>query len=290
MTLLSYEIFQTVIEQGSFAKAAAMLHLTPSAISHAVSSMEEEVGCALFTRSKNGVSLTVAGQQLYPYIQKIITGNKNLQQAIANLNGLSAGRVKIGCTNTVCLSWIPHIIRKFQEDYPQIDIEIFQGSYTDTVGWIRNGIIDFGIISQAATEGLPFLPLYRDDLMCVVPKGYMPSYTQCMTPDDLKHQPFVIQQESCDTDITNFLNKYHLCVRANCHVLDDQSTMAMVECGAGICIMPELFTKTVSCNVDIYPIQPREFRILGVCCMNMDLLSPAAREMIHCIKKYLGEE
>lgn len=289
MTLLSYEIFQTIIEQGSFAKAAAMLHLTPSAISHTVSSMEEEIGCALFARSKSGVSLTVAGQQLYPYIQKIITGNKNLQQAIASLNGLSTGRVKVGCTNTVCLSWIPHIIQKFQEDYPQIDIEIFQGSYTDTTVWIRNGIIDFGIISQAATEGLPFLPLYRDDLMCVVPKGYMPSCTQYMTPDDLKHQPFVIQQESCDIDITNFLNKYHLCVRANCHVLDDQSAMAMVECGAGICIMPELFTKTVSCSVDIYPIRPQEFRVLGVCCMNMELLSPAAREMIKCIKHYLGE-
>lgn len=289
MTLLSYEIFQAVIEQGSFAKAAALLHLTPSAISHSISSMEDEIGCSLFARNKNGVRLTVAGQQLYPYIQKIITSNNNLQQAIVNLNGLTAGRVKVGCTNTVCLAWIPHIIKTFQEDYPQIDIEIFQGSYADTINWIRNGIIDFGIVSQAATEGLPFLPLYQDDLMCVVPKGYMPSYTQCMTPDDLKHQPFVIQQESCDTDITNFLNKYHLSVRANCHVLDDQSTMAMVECGAGICIMPELFTKTVSCNVDIYPIQPRQFRILGICCMNMDFLSPAAREMIKYFKEYLGE-
>ena len=289
MTLLSYEIFQTVVEQGSFAKAAAILHLTPSAISHAISSMEEEVGCSLFARSKTGVTLTAAGAQLSPYIQKIITGNNNLRQAIANLNGLATGHVKVGCTNTVCLAWIPHIIKSFHADYPQIDIEIYQGSYSDTIGWIRNGTIDFGIVSQAATEGLPFLPLYRDNLMCVVPKGYMPAYTQCMTPDDLKYQPFVIQQESCDTDISNFLNKYRLSVRANCHVLDDQSTMAMVECGAGICIMPELFTKTVSCNVDIYPIQPQQYRILGVCCLNLELLSPAAREILKYFKNYLGE-
>ena len=63
MTLLSYEIFQTVIEQGSFARAAGVLHLTPSAISHSISAMEEEVGCALFVRGKNGVNLTGAGQQ-----------------------------------------------------------------------------------------------------------------------------------------------------------------------------------------------------------------------------------
>ena len=54
MTLLSYEIFQTVIEQGSFARAAGVLHLTPSAISHSISAMEEEVGCALFVREKTG--------------------------------------------------------------------------------------------------------------------------------------------------------------------------------------------------------------------------------------------
>ena len=288
MTLLSYEIFQTVIEQGSFARAAGVLHLTPSAISHSISAMEEEVGCALFVRGKNGVKLTGAGQQLYPYIQKIIAGNNNLRQAIENLNGLSSGAVKLGCINTVCLTWIPRILPVFHEDYPQIDINIYQGSNTDNIDWIRNGSIDFGIISQAAAEGLPFLPLYEDDLMCVVPKGYMPSYTQCMTPDDLKYQPFVIQQESCDKDITAFLNNYHLSVRANCHVLDDQSTMAMVECGAGICIMPELITRTVSCNVDIYPIQPRQYRVLGICCANMDLLSPAAREMVKYVKGYVG--
>ena len=289
MTLLSYEIFQTVIEQGSFTKAAAILHLTPSAISHAISSMEDEVGCSLFARSKSGVKLTSAGQQLYPYIQKIIASNNNLQQAIQNLNGLETGTVKIGCTNTVCLAWIPKIIRAFHMDYPQISIEVYQGSYSDTIGWIRSGIIDFGIVSQAATEGLPFQPLYRDSLMCITPKGYMPSCTQCITPDDLKHQPFVIQQESCDKDITNFLNKYRLSVRANCHVLDDQSTLAMVECGAGICIMPELFTKTVSCNVDIYPIQPEQYRILGICCLNMEVLSPAAKEMIKYVKKHVEE-
>ena len=73
--------------------------------------MEEEVGCALFVRGKNGVKLIGAGQQLYPYIQKIIAGNNNLRQAIENLNGLSSGAVKLGCINTVCLTWIPGFFR-----------------------------------------------------------------------------------------------------------------------------------------------------------------------------------
>ena len=65
MTLLSYEIFQTIIEQGSFVKAASILHLTPSAVSHSISSLESEVGFPLFIRNKNGVKLTNYGEQIH---------------------------------------------------------------------------------------------------------------------------------------------------------------------------------------------------------------------------------
>ena len=69
MTLFSYEIFDAVARQGSFNKAAQQLHLTPSAISHAIAVMEEELGFALFNRGKNGVSMTSYGASLYPSIR-----------------------------------------------------------------------------------------------------------------------------------------------------------------------------------------------------------------------------
>ena len=61
MTLLSYEIFYTVVQEKSFQKAAKILNMTPSAISHSISSMEKELGFALFIRSKNGTVLTSNG-------------------------------------------------------------------------------------------------------------------------------------------------------------------------------------------------------------------------------------
>lgn len=287
MTLLSYEIFQTILDQGSFAKAAAVLHLTPSAVSHSISSMEEELGFSLFIRNKNGVQLTSSGEEICPYIQKIVSSNNSLMQAVAQMQGLKTGNVKVGCTNTVCLAWIPEIIRSFQEKFPQINVEIYQGSYTDAISWLKNGVIDLAIVSEAANEGMPFIPLCEDDLICVVPKDYMPAETKCITPDDLKDQPFVIQQDSCDIDVINFLNRYHLSIRANCHILDDQSAIAMVECGAGISIMPSLFVETVKCNVDVYPIEPNPSRTLGIACQSKDFMSPASKEMADHIASYV---
>jgi DNA-binding transcriptional LysR family regulator len=287
MTLLSYEIFQSIIDNGSFAKAAAALHLTPSAVSHSISSMEEEIGFPLFIRSKTGVQLTSAGEEVSPYIQKIVASNNALSQAVSQMQGLQTGTVRIGCTNTVCLTWIPNILKSFQKEYPQIDVEIFQGSYDDVINWIKNGNIEIGIISEEANEKLPFTPLYKESLVCLVPKGYMPKEKKFMTPEDLKDQPFVIQQDSCDVDVINYLSKYRLSVRANCHILDDQSAIAMVECGAGISIMPALILQTSNLNVDVYTLEPKQYRTLGICTGSNEFLPPAAKVMIAHIKDYV---
>ncbi|MDD6448980.1 LysR family transcriptional regulator [Lachnospiraceae bacterium YH-ros2228] len=289
MTLLSYEIFQTIIEQGSFAKAAQLLHLTPSAVSHSISSMEEEIGFPLFIRNKNGVQLTSAGEQISPYLQKIVQANTSLLQTVAQMKGLQTGTVKIGCVNSVCIAWMPAIIESFSELHPQIELDVYQGSYTDVVAWVRNGVIDIGIVSDAVDDGLPFIPLFHDPLVCVTPKGYFPKKTKTITPADLKNQPFVIQQDSCDVDVINYLTDYKLDVRAHCHILDDQSALAMVECGAGISIMPEMIIKNIVRKVDIFPLNPEQHRTLGILSLNPDFLSPASAVMVAHIKNMLKE-
>ncbi len=287
MTLLSYEIFQTILEQGSFAKAAQILHLTPSAISHSISSMEEEIGFPLFIRSKNGVRLSSAGEEINPYIQKIVASEDALKQAVAQMKGLGTGKVNIGCINSVCLAWIPDIIRSFGEEHPQITVEIYQGSYNDVVDWVRNGTIDLGIVSEAASDGLPFTELMEDDLVAVVPRGYMPESTKSITPEDLKDQPFVIQQDSCDIDIIRYLDEYNLQIRANCHILDDQSAIAMVEAQTGLLLMPRLGLINPPRDVEIYPLYPRHYRKLGIITLSDDFMSPAANEMSEHIRKYV---
>ena len=97
MTLFSYEIFDAVARQGSFNKAAQQLHLTPSAISHAIAVMEAELGFTLFNRGKNGVTMTSYGASLYPSIRAVLNSDEALQQSIARLNGLEKRQGQAGC-------------------------------------------------------------------------------------------------------------------------------------------------------------------------------------------------
>ena len=286
MTLLEYRIFHTVTQQGSFARAAQILHLTPSAISHAVASMEEACGFALFVRGKGGVSLTRNGEALYPVIRQILSADEAIVQTIGELNGVTRGTVKIGAFNSVCMTWLPHIVTSFQKKYPGVHIEINQGTYEDVIEWIKTGKVDIGFLSTESTRALSVRPLYRDRLMCVVPRGFKTKNPGYITPEEMRGETFVVQGDETDADIQAFLSKYRFSIRASCRVVDDLYTIAMVESGFGICIVPSLILERAHANVDAYPIEPLEYREFGVAVQNPQMLAPAVRQMMEHIAAF----
>lgn len=279
MTLLAYQIFQTVVEQGSFQRAAEVLNLTPSAISHAVSTAEKELGFPLFNRNKNGVTLTSYGESLQPYILTVLNSDAKLQQAILEFNGLTHGSVKIGTFSSVCNSFIPELVTTFSKQHPNIEIKIYQGTYEDVYNWIKTGVVDLGFLSESSSKELPITPLYEDDLLCIVPKSFRPKHKNYIELSELQDQNFVSQRESTDADIQNLFNKYQLKIRSSCHVVDDLSTIAMVAAGLGICIMPRLVMQNIPYDVDMYPLKPSEHRTIGICSLNAELMAPAVKSM-----------
>lgn len=104
MTLLACQIFSTIAHEGSFARTAEQLHLTPSAISHAVSTMEAECGFPLFTRTKSGVTMTAAAENLLPAIQRLLASSESLDQSIAQINGMHKGVLRLGVFNSACVT------------------------------------------------------------------------------------------------------------------------------------------------------------------------------------------
>ena len=276
MTLLSYQVLKTVADQGSFRKAAELLGLTPSAVSHAVSSMEKELGFFVFNRGKNGVMLTNYGERLLPYVNAVLNSDESLQQAVAEFNGLKQGRIKIGCFSSVCTNWMPELIHAFAKSYPAIEMEIFQGTYDDVSYWIKNGVVEVGFLSVSSAGEIPIVPLYKDPLLCVVPKGLRTRQGR-MEVEELREYQFVTQRESTDADIQNFMKEHDLNVTSNYHVVDDLSTVAMVAHGFGICLMPEMVMQDIPYEVDCFHLKEDAYRIIGLAALDFEALAPAVR-------------
>ena len=232
MTLFSYEIFDAVARQGSFNKAAQQLHLTPSAISHAIAVMEAELGFTLFNRGKNGVTMTSYGASLYPSIRAVLNSDEALQQSIARLNGLEKGKVKLGAFNSICSGLLPSILKP---------------------------------------------------LLCITPMDWPEPPNGVMTPALMNGQNFVVQWDATDAEMRQFLKKYSLSTERRCHVIDDQSNIAMVEAGLGISIMPRMLLRNCTAAVKIYPIEPEEDRVVGLAVQRPTAMAPAVEQMFHHI-------
>ena len=288
MTLLTYTVFKTVADIGSFHKAADILGLTPSAISHAISSMESELGFPVLTRSKSGITLTNYGEHLLPYVNAVLNSDESLQQVVAEMNGLKTGIEKIGVFSSVCTNWLPDILLTFKEKYSDIKLEIYQGTYSDVAYWIKNGVVDLGFLSVSSAKDIPIEPLYRDPLRCILPKGKKdPAHPDYVDIEEMKQHQFVTQRESTDADIQNFLKANNLRIQSHYHVVDDLSTVKLVEQGFGICLMPELVMNDIPYEVDIYPIRPEAARIIGIAALNPGFMAPAVRTMYnHILENY----
>ena len=110
-----------------------------------------------------------------------------------------------------------------------------------------------------------------------------------MTPALMDGQNFVVQWDATDAEMRQFLKKYGLSTERRCHVIDDQSNIAMVEAGLGISIMPRLLLRQCTANIKIYPIDPEEDRVVGLAVQRPTAMAPAVEQMFHHIVEYCHE-
>ena len=189
MTLTDCQILAMVAQLGTFAAAAEQMHLTPSAISHAVSGMEAECGFPLFTRTKSGVTLTAAAESLFPAIRQTLRSSELLDQSIAQINGMHKGVLRVGVFNSVCVTWLPRLVPPFQKEYPGIDVQIYQGSYADITAWLKNGVVELGFLSNSSAKDFDFEPLYEDALICLAPVPTAPGAPAASGPRNCRASP-----------------------------------------------------------------------------------------------------
>lgn len=218
-------------------------------------------------------------------IQGIVQKEDQLNQMIAELNSLDRGHVRLGIFNSMC-KYLPELIRSFNQKYPHITFEIFQGSYEDIMEWLKNGTVDIGFLSKTVNPGFPFYEIFSDPLMCILQKGTA-SLSETEIPlGSLENSPFVMQRESCDADARRIMEHLHLDVRTVCHVVDDKTTVEMVKAGFGFAIMPLLTMDGFEQEVKMLRIAPPAKRIIGVAVRNEQDLSPAVRKVFDHIKRY----
>jgi len=277
MNFNSYDIFLAVAEEKSFLKASERMHLTPSAISRSISTLEERLGAQLFNRAKKTVNLTNFGRIIFPMIQDIVYRESTLLQSVDFMMGKESGNVCIGTFSSACTNWIPFIVKEFHKMYPEITITIFQGDYGDIDKWISTKTVDLAFVSMKFFPTDNVTKLYDDRLICLAPPDFVPKNGQTATYEDLKSNTIIGQHGMDNVEAQHFFDNYGFQFNSDFQIQDDRSLVAMVESNLGLCVLQDLVVKGMNISAKIFPIEPESYREIGIKIVNPDYCTPATK-------------
>ena len=287
MSLAKFEIFSTIVELGSFAKAGEKLGLTQSAISHAIASLESEWGFTILNRGRSGINLTSNGEYVLKYINEMLKLNTNMLQEIANIKGLSIGEVRIGTFSSVSSQWLPEILQTFNASYPSIEIKLFEGNYDDIEHWILSGMVDFGFVSLPTSHPFDVIPLKKDRMVCILEAGHPLAQQKKVSLEAIKKEPLIMSKKGSDNDLRRLLKENNIVPNIKFELADDQAIFSMVEHGMGICILPEMVLYRVPENICILPLEQDTYRTIGIAALSLTTLAPATKTFIEYLKSWL---
>lgn len=151
ISLEYYKIFYYVAKTGSFTAAAEKLSISQPAVSQAVKLLERELDGSFFLRTQKGVRLTPEGEMLYSYIaagyESILKGEELLRRRL----DLENGEIRIGASDMTLKYYLLPYLEEFHDKYPGIKVSVTNAPTPETLEYLYNGKIDFGIVSEPFT-------------------------------------------------------------------------------------------------------------------------------------------
>jgi LysR family cys regulon transcriptional activator len=175
-------------------EVAKALHTSQPGVSRQIRELEEELGVDLFVRAgKRLTELTEVGRLIVPIVENMLNDAENLRRAGAEFTQQAAGRLSIAATHSQARYAMPSAVRDFRQRYPQVTLNIHQGSPKQVAEMLISGEADIGIATEALTkyDNLVALPCYRWTHSVIVPPGHELLDGQPLTLERLAKFPVI---------------------------------------------------------------------------------------------------
>lgn len=236
MELSDLRVFQQVAESGGITRAAEKLNRVPSNVTARIQKLEEELGKPLFLREKNRLRISVAGEQLLGYSDKILS---LAQQAIDELQqSHPKGVLNVGSMEAVAATRLVDPLMRFHQAYADVDLNVTTAPTGVLIEKILDGELDMAFVADPSPDPrLAIKPVYKESLVLV---------------SDLNHKP-IKKPADLDSEAT-LLGFSHRCAYRNrltdwlnqggtiAKVVEISSYHALLSCaaaGMGVGILPE---------------------------------------------------
>jgi DNA-binding transcriptional LysR family regulator len=274
MTFVQLQVLVAVVETSSFTAAAERLGMTQSAVSHALAGLEAALGVPLVDRQWRGVALTAIGETVVSHARAILSETEHIRQSCAAIRGLAEGKVRIGSLASVSARLLPQILRGFRQNYPQIELVVFEGTDQEVWEWIRTRAVDIGFVTMP-NDGVETVPLLQDE-MCVVVADQQPLARHQRIPvAQLGEEPFILSRSGCGPLIRAIFRDARVAFQAQFEIGDVSTILAMVREGLGISIVPRMSLPNELQGIAVLHLEPPAYRQLALGVLSLASVSPA---------------
>lgn len=296
---------KTIAEETSISAAARKLFVAQPALSQAVQRLENNLGVKLFQRTSTGMKLTYAGERYYRMANQILRMYDEFQIEVSDINHLQSGRLAFGTTFHFGSQILPQILPAYRKHYPNIQVQIFEGTAMELEQMLTSGQIDFAIQHNRSSENKgsirydsfawnPFIVTVSADFPyadLAKPSPELPFLVLPITA--LAELPFlaVSKGKNIRRITDHIFEKAGICPRIGLELQNFSTLQRLAAQGLGFTLVPEDYLNDFQAQT----YHPRYFCLdpaleAGWCsciCTYKDaFLSKADEAMIHLVRNY----
>lgn len=292
MNLYHLRYFVTLAHLEHYTKAAELLSITQPSLSHAISSLEKELGVKLFEKEGRNVVLTKCGQA---FLEDVEQSLKLLDSSINKLQmtGNGEGRVDIALLRTLSTQLVPGFVRSYLDAHPSQHIDFHfhnsTGLTPDIIEGLKSRKYDIAFCSRMDNEpSIEFVPVAKQELVLIVPDGHpLTAREEIDLEETLPYPQIAFSRRSGLRPIIDQLFK-------NCggfpqfkyEVAEDQAVAGLVAAGFGIAVVPHMPILSYMPVHVIRILRPTWERIFYMCTLKNVYQAPVINEFKQFVKEH----
>jgi LysR family transcriptional regulator, low CO2-responsive transcriptional regulator len=234
--------FVAVARRGNFTQGAKDVFLTQSAVSHAIKSLEQELGCHLFQRVGRSAVLTHAGERLLAHCEEILHKMQDARMDLSQLPDLGRPVLRIGAPMTICQHILPGVLRKVQQEYPQCGLRVETGDNPQLLAQLLSGKIDVAVmVDPERRPDLVFEPLFGDELRFVMLPTHPWAGASEITDTSIAEATLILPNKATRTHqlVTAYFRTARVAVDRCIELGSVESIKELVKNGLGIGVVAE---------------------------------------------------
>ena len=162
-----------IAETGTVSRAADRVHLTQSAVSHQLKTLESHYGVAMVARDGQSVKLTESAERLVALARTVLQEIQTAERDVAKIAVRPAGTLRIVLECHTCFDWLMPIMDAFRMNWPHVELDLVSGFHPNPLALLADNKTDLVIGSEyKSRRSLVYHPLFRFEILAVLPTDH----------------------------------------------------------------------------------------------------------------------